>query len=41
MTLQKETRLNSAIAAYIAESNAHGIEALTARFKTDAVVADE
>ena len=37
----QETRLNPAIAAYIEESNAHDIEALTARFKTDAVVADE
>jgi hypothetical protein len=33
--------LNPTIAAYIEESNAQDIEALTARFKTDAVVTDE
>ena len=37
----KETRLNPTVAAYIEESNAYNIEALTARFKTDAVVEDE
>lgn len=37
----KETTLNPAIAAYIEESNAHNIEVLTARFKTDAVMEDE
>jgi ketosteroid isomerase-like protein len=37
----KESRLNPTIAAYVEESNAHDIGALTARFKTDAVVADE
>ena len=37
----KEIKLNPAIAAYIEESNAHDIEAVTARFKADAVVVDE
>lgn len=37
----KETILNPVIAAYIEESNAHDIGALTARFQTDAVVVDE
>jgi hypothetical protein len=37
----QETRLNPTIAAYFEESNAQDIEALIARFQTDAVVTDE